>query len=46
MTAAIILGITFGIEVESQENPYVTIAETAMHAFALVGTPGSYLGTW
>lgn len=44
MTGALILGITFGIEVNSLDDPYITTAEKALHSMAMVGNVGSYIG--
>ncbi|EKM55820.1 uncharacterized protein PHACADRAFT_209340 [Phanerochaete carnosa HHB-10118-sp] len=43
MAAAVILGITFGMEVQPENDPYVNTAEKAMHAMAMVTNPGSYM---
>ena len=46
MTASIILGITFGMEIEPVNDPYVSMAEQALHAMAEVGNVGSYMGAY
>lgn len=46
MTGAIILGSTFGIEVESLDDPYVVVAEEALHSMAMTGNMGSYMGAY
>ncbi|EKM55856.1 uncharacterized protein PHACADRAFT_256765 [Phanerochaete carnosa HHB-10118-sp] len=43
MTGSIILGITFGMELLPENDPYVTLAEKALHAMAEVGNVGSYM---
>ena len=44
MTAAEILGITYGIDINSLDDEYVTTAEKALHSLAAVGNVGSYMG--
>ena len=44
MGAAAILGVTFGMEVQPKNDPYVEIAEKAMHAMAMCANAGAYLG--
>ena len=46
MTGAIILGISFGIDVTSDDDPYITGAETALHSLAMTGNIGSYTGPY
>lgn len=43
MTAAVILGVVFGMEVQP-DDPHVLLAEEALHSLAMVGNPGSYMG--
>lgn len=43
MTGAIILGITFGMELQPENDPFVALAEEALHAMAQVGNVGSYI---
>lgn len=44
MTGSIILGITFGIDVQPQNDPHIVLAETALQSMAAVGNVGSYMG--
>lgn len=44
-TGAIILGITYGMKIQGLKDPYVVLAENALHAMAMAGNAGSYLGT-
>ena len=46
MTGSIILGITFGMEVQPRDDPYVLLAEKALHTIAVAGNVGAYLGTF
>ena len=46
MAGAAILGITFGIEIESMEDPYIVIAEKALHSIASVGNVGAYMSEY
>jgi hypothetical protein len=43
MAASLILNITYGIDAQSLENPYVVNAEKAMSIMAEAGTPGDFL---
>lgn len=45
MGGAAILRATFGIDVKDQNDPYITIAEKALHSLSMTGNAGSYLGT-
>ena len=45
MAGAIILGITFGMEIKSQDDPYVILAGNAMESLSKTGNAGLYLGT-
>ncbi|KIP12391.1 hypothetical protein PHLGIDRAFT_332753 [Phlebiopsis gigantea 11061_1 CR5-6] len=42
-TGAIILGITYGMKIRGLKDPYVVLAENALHAMAMAGNAGSYL---
>ena len=44
MGGSIILGSTFGIDVQGKDDPYITIAEKALHSLALAGNAGSHMG--
>lgn len=44
MGGSIILGSTFGIDVQGENDPYITTAEKALHSLAVVGNAGSYMG--
>ncbi|KAJ6465391.1 cytochrome P450 [Mycena sanguinolenta] len=43
LTGAIILRITYGIEVEEEEDPFVTLIENANDNFNVATTPGAFL---
>nr|BAL05187.1 cytochrome P450 [Phanerodontia chrysosporium] len=43
MTASAILGVTFGMEVNDSNDPYVTIADRAIQSLVEAGMPGSYM---
>jgi hypothetical protein len=43
MAAALILDMTYGIHVDSWNDPYVEIAKEAMHGLAVAGVPGRFL---
>ncbi|GJE97958.1 cytochrome P450 [Phanerochaete sordida] len=43
MTASIILGIVFGMELQPNSDPYVAMAEKALNGMASVGNVGSYM---
>lgn len=45
MAGSIILGVTFGMEVKPENDPYVLLAEKALQSMAAVGNVGSYMGT-
>ena len=45
MTASTALGMTFGIDVKSNQDPYIVLAEDALHGLSKVTNVGSYLGT-
>ena len=44
MTAASILGIIFGMKIESEDDLYVGLVEKVMHSMAVATNPGSYVG--
>lgn len=44
MTGEIIMGVAYGIDVTSQDDPYIVMAENAMTSFAVAGNAGASLG--
>jgi hypothetical protein len=46
MAAAVILGVAFGLEAESEYNSYVLLAEEAMHSLGTTVKLGSYIGAY
>lgn len=44
MGGSIILGSTFGIDIQGKDDPYITTAEKALHSLAVAGNAGSYMG--
>lgn len=42
--AASIVGTTFGIEVQPEDDSYVLLTEKALHGLSMVVKPGTYLG--
>ena len=45
MAGALILSVTYGINVLPKDDPYIAIAEEALRALSLTGNAGAYLGT-
>lgn len=43
MAGALILYIRYGIVVEPENDPYIAIAEKAVHAISEAGSAGAYL---
>ncbi|KAJ6550242.1 cytochrome P450 [Mycena capillaripes] len=43
MPGALIMNVTYGIEVRSSNDPYIKIAEEAMHGLSLACIPGAFL---
>jgi hypothetical protein len=43
MAGALIMNITYGIEVLEFNDPYIKIAEEAMHGMAVACVPGAFL---
>jgi len=41
--AATILSVAYGITIKDSDDPYISIAETALNGFAIAGTPGAFL---
>ncbi|EKM55816.1 uncharacterized protein PHACADRAFT_256701 [Phanerochaete carnosa HHB-10118-sp] len=42
-TAAVILGVTYGMEIKDHDDPYVLLAEKAIRSIVAVAMPGSYM---
>lgn len=42
---SIILGVTFGMEIQPKNDPYIILAEKALHAIIVAGNIGAYMGT-
>ena len=36
----------FGIKCQSQDDPYISLAEDAMVSLAAAGNPGTYIGAY
>lgn len=45
MAGSLIMRITYGIDVQATDDPYITTAESALQSIAKAGNPGAYLGT-
>ncbi|EKM58562.1 uncharacterized protein PHACADRAFT_253005 [Phanerochaete carnosa HHB-10118-sp] len=43
MSAATILGVTYGMDIRDNSDPYVVLAKKAMHSIVRATTPGSYM---
>ncbi|KAJ7167132.1 cytochrome P450 [Mycena filopes] len=43
MAGALILDITYGIQVRQKHDPYIDLAEEVMHTFSLAVVPGAFL---
>ncbi|KAJ7894417.1 cytochrome P450 [Mycena olivaceomarginata] len=43
MTAALVMNVTYGINVLPSNDPYIRLAEDAMHAISIAGVPGAFL---
>lgn len=43
MTAGLILGIAYGIEVQEENDPYVAMAQKALDALEATAVPGTYI---
>ena len=46
MTGSIILGVTFGMNIQPDNDPHIALAEKALHSMAMVGNVGSYMGSY
>lgn len=46
MAGAVILAITYGIDVQSDDDEYVKLAESAIESLAVTGNAGSYVGAY
>ncbi|EKM58595.1 uncharacterized protein PHACADRAFT_89562, partial [Phanerochaete carnosa HHB-10118-sp] len=44
MSAVTILDVTYGMETQHDNDPYIVLAEKATHSITRAGTPGSYMG--
>ena len=44
MTGSIILGITYGIDIQANDDPYIILAEKAIDSAVAVGNVGTYMG--
>lgn len=44
MTGSLIMRITYGIDVQPQNDPYITTAEAALRSLASAGNAGAFLG--
>lgn len=40
-----IIDITYGFDVRSEDDPWLTAAENAVESINAIGNPGSFLGT-
>ncbi|KAF7345607.1 Cytochrome P450 [Mycena venus] len=43
LAGTLIMNVTYGIEVKSTDDPYIKIAEEAMHGLAIAYVPGTFL---
>ncbi|KAF7345632.1 Cytochrome P450 [Mycena venus] len=43
MTGALMMDVTYGIDVRSSDDPYIRIAEEAMHGLSVASVPGAFL---
>lgn len=43
MTAEVILRVTYGINIEPKDDPYIKIAECAQQGFTIAAVPGAFL---
>ncbi|KAI0920701.1 hypothetical protein AcW1_002368 [Taiwanofungus camphoratus] len=43
MAGALIVGVSYGLEVKPKDDPYVETAEKALHAISMAGNAGAYL---
>ena len=44
MAGATILGVAFGLDINSKDDPYISLVEKSMHSLSMAANPGSYLG--
>ena len=44
LTGAIIIGVTYGLDVKQENDPNVLLAEKAIFSMAATGVAGTYLG--
>ena len=45
MPGSMIIDITYGFDVRSEDDPWLTAAENAVESINAIGSPGSFLGT-
>ncbi|KAJ6580641.1 cytochrome P450 [Mycena capillaripes] len=43
MMGALMMDVTYGIDVRSSDDPYITLAKDAMHGFSVATIPGAFL---
>jgi hypothetical protein len=43
MTGALMMDVTYGIDVRSSDDRYIGIAEEAMHGLSVASIPGTFL---
>ena len=46
LTGAIIIGVTYGLDVKQENDPNVLLAEKAIFSMAATGVAGTYLGVY
>ncbi|GJE96580.1 cytochrome P450 [Phanerochaete sordida] len=46
LTGAIIIGVTYGLDVQQENDPNVLLAEKAIFSMAMTGVAGTYLVDW
>lgn len=46
LTGAIIIGVTYGLDVKQENDPNVLLAEKAIFSMAATGVAGTYLGMY
>lgn len=43
MAGSLILGVSYGLDVQPENDPYIATAEKALHAMSMAGNAGSFL---
>lgn len=43
MAGSLIISVSYGLDVQPQDDPYIATAEKALHAMSMAGNAGSYL---